>query len=130
MTARTPRPPRIGALLGRALAETAARPPGERALVDQNAEVLRARLARAGVPVTPGAVAAFAAGVAELAYQAERASGARGAAASLLHAAAQLAAPAACPGCVAALDRALAGPEANPPAGPDGELGPRGGEVR
>jgi len=132
VTARTPRPPRIGALLGRARAETAARPPGERALVDQNAEVLRARLARAGVPATPAAVAAFAAGVAELAYQAERASGARGAAASLLHAAAQLAAPSACPGCVTDLDRALAGPGSDQPAvpGPGGELGPRGGAAR
>ena len=128
----TARQPGIGQVLGRARAETAGRPPGERALVDQNTEVLRARLARAGVPVTPAAVAAFAAGVAELDFQAARASGTRGAAASLLHAAAQLAAPSACPGCVADLDRALAGPGGDQPAvpGPDGELGPRGGAAR
>ena len=126
----TARQPGIGQVLDRVLAELAARPPGERALVDQNTEVLRARLARAGVPATPAANAATAAGVVELDFQAERTSGVRGAAASLLHAAAQLAASAACPGCVAALDRALAGPEVNPPAGPGGELGPRGGAVR
>ncbi len=119
----TARQPGIEAVLGRALAQLAARPPGARAVVDQNTEVLRARLARAGVPVTPAAVAAFAAGVAELDFQA---------AASLLHAAAQLAAPSASPGCVTDLDRALAGPGSDQPAvpGPGGELGPRGGAAR
>jgi hypothetical protein len=132
VTAGPPRQPRIGAVLDRALAELAARPPAERALIDQNTEVLRARLAGAGIPVTPGTVAAFAAGVTELAFQAERTSGLRGAAASLLHAAAQLAVPAVCPACVTDLDRALTGPGGDPPAspGPDGELGPGGGGSR
>ncbi len=126
MIPRTPRPPSIGHVLDRARAELAARPPGQRALVDQNTEVLRTRLARAGVPLTPAAVAVFAAGVAELGFQAARTFGIRGAAASLLHAAAQLAAPAACPGCVAALDRTLT----DAAAGPDAPPGPQGGGVR
>ncbi len=128
MTAPTPRSPGIAAVLDRALAQIATRPPGERALVDQNTEVLRTRLARVGIPVTPGAVAAFAAGVTELASRAERASGVRGAAASLLHAAAQLAAPAACPACVATLDHALAHPD--PSTGPGWQDGQRGGGAR
>jgi hypothetical protein len=124
--------PTAAEALGRALAQLVARPPAERALIDQNTEVLRARLAGAGLPVTPEAVAAFAAGVTELAFQAAHTSGMRGAAASLLHAAAQLAAPAVCPGCVADPDRALTGPAGDPPAGPgpDGELGSRGGGAR
>jgi hypothetical protein len=117
--------PTITTLLGRALVEIATRPPAQRALVDQNSEVLRARLARAELAVTPATVAAFAAGVAELEFQAARASGVRAAAASLLHAAAQLAAPSACPGCVAALDHALADA-----ASPDGPPGPGGGGAR
>ncbi len=128
MTARPPGRPGIAGVLDQALAQVAARAPGERALVDQNTEVLRTRLARAGIPVTPGTVAAFAAGVAELASRAERASGVRGAAASLLHAAAQLAAPAACPACVAALDHALT--DAGPPTSPGEPTGPRGGGAR
>jgi hypothetical protein len=116
--------PGIGPVLERALAELASRPPAQRALVDQNSEVLRARLARAGLAVTPATLAAFAAGVAELEFQATRASGVGGAAASLLHAAAQLAVPPVCPGCVADLDRALADPQ----AGPGGQR-PRGGGV-
>jgi hypothetical protein len=119
--------PGIGRVLGRALAELATCPPAQRALVDQNSEVLRARLARAGVPVTPATLAAFVAGVAELAFQAAHASGVGGAAASLLHAAAQLAVPPVCPGCVADLDRALA--DAGP-ARPDARPGPQGGAVR
>jgi hypothetical protein len=112
--------PTITALLGRALAQIATRPPGQRAVIDQNTAILRTRLAGAGLAVTPATVAAFAAGVAELEFQAARTSGVRAAAASLLHAAAQLAAPSACPGCVAALDHALAAPRGDPP-------GPRGG---
>jgi len=119
----TARQPTAAEALGRALAQVAARPPAERALIDQNTEVLRARLTGAGIPVTPGAVVAFAAGVTELAYQAERTSGVGGAAVSLLHAAAQLAQPTACPGCVADLDRALTGPD------PGAEPSPRGGGV-
>jgi hypothetical protein len=118
--------PTITALLGRALAQIATRPPAQRALIDQNTAILRTRLAGAGLAVTPATVAAFAAGVAELEFQAARASGVRAAAASLLHAAAQLAAPSVCPGCVAALDHALADP-ADPPAGADGPPGSRGG---
>jgi hypothetical protein len=112
--------PTITALLGRALVEIARRPPAQRALIDQNTTTLRTRLAGAGLAVTPATVAAFAAGVAELEFQAAHASGVRAAAASLLHAAAQLAAPSVCPGCVAALDHALADPHGDPP-------GPRGG---
>jgi hypothetical protein len=119
--------PGIGPLLGRALAELAGRPPAQRALIDQNSEVLRARLARAGVPLTPATLAAFAAGVVELEFQAARASGVGGAAASLLHAAAQLAVPPVCPGCVADLDRA---PADAGPARPDARPGPAGGGVR
>jgi hypothetical protein len=118
--------PTITALLGRALAEVAARPPAQRALIDQNTATLRARLAGVGLAVTPATVAAFVAGVAELEFQAARASGVRAAAASLLHAAAQLAAPLVCPGCVAALDHALAD-SADPPAGADRPPGSRGG---
>jgi hypothetical protein len=118
--------PGIGPVLARALAELASRPPAQRALVDQNSEVLRARLARAGLPLTPATLAAFAAGVAELEFQAARASGIQGAAASLLHAAAQLAAPPVCPGCVAELDQALT----NPPAGPGAQHGPGGQRPR
>jgi hypothetical protein len=110
--------PPITALLGQALVEIATRPPGQRAVIDQNTATLRTRLAGAGLAVTPATVAAFAAGVAELEFQAARASGVRAAAASLLHAAAQLAVPSVCPGCVAALDHALADP-ARPP-GPQG----------
>jgi len=124
----TPRQPTAAQALGRALAQVAARPPAERALIDQNTEVLRERLAGAGIPLTPGAVAAFAAGVTELAFQAERTSGVGGAAVSLLHAAAQLAAPAVCPGCVAELDRALTG--GDPPGDPDAGSGWRGGGAR
>jgi hypothetical protein len=126
----TARQPTAAEALGRALAQLAARPPAERALIDQNTEVLRERLAGAGLPVTPGAVVAFAAGVTELVFQAAHTSGVHGAAASLLHAAAQLAAPAACPGCVADLDHALTGPDAAPPAGPGARPGPRGGGAR
>jgi hypothetical protein len=127
--------PAIGRVLARALAELASRPPAQRALVDQNSEVLRVRLARAGVPVTPATLAAFAAGVVELEFQAARASGVQGAAASLLHAAAQLAAPPVCPGCVGELARALADPQAGPPTGPGAQPGsggrrPRGGGAR
>jgi hypothetical protein len=122
--------PTITALLGRALAEIATRPPAQRALIDQNTATLRTRLAEAGLAVTPATVAAFAAGVAELEFQAARASGVQGAAASLLHAAAQLAAPSVCPGCVAALDHALAGPDADPPGGPGVRPGPPGGGAR
>jgi hypothetical protein len=118
--------PPITVLLGRALVEIATRPPGQRALIDQNTATLRARLAGAGLAVTPATVAAFAAGVAELEFQAARASGVSAAAASLLHAAAQLAAPAVCPGCVAALDHALTDP-ADPPADPAGPPRSRGG---
>ena len=71
-------------------------------------------------------MAAFAAGVSELAFQAAHTSGVHGAAASLLHAAAQLAQPAVCPGCVAALDRTLT----DAAAGPDAPPGPQGGGVR
>jgi len=124
----SPRQPTAAALLGRALAQLTARPPAERALIDQNTEVLRARLTGAGIPVTPEAVAAFAAGVSELAFQAEWTSGVGGAAASLLHAAAQLTAPSACPGCVADLDRALT--DGDPPAGPGAHPEPRGGGAR
>jgi hypothetical protein len=121
--------PAIAALLGRALAQIASRPPAQRALIDQNTATLRTRLAGAGLAVTPATVAAFAAGVAELEFQAARASGVRAAAASLLHAAAQLATPSVCPGCVAALDHALTGP-ASPPAGPGGQPNPPGGGAR
>jgi hypothetical protein len=124
----TGRQPTAAEALGRALAQLTARPPAERALIDQNTEVLRERLAGAGIPVTPRAVVAFAAGVTELAFQAEQTSGVRDAAASLLHAAAQLAAPAVCPGCVADLDRALTG--GDPPAGPGAQPGPWGGGAR
>jgi hypothetical protein len=113
----------ITALLGRALVEIATRPPGQRALIDQNTATLRTRLAGAGLAVTPATVAAFAAGVAELEVQAARPSGVRAAAASLLHAAAQLAAPSVCPGCVAALDHALTNPHGDPP-GPGGGAAP------
>jgi hypothetical protein len=126
----TGRQPTITAVLGRALAQIATRPPAQRALVDQNTATLRARLAGAGLAVTPATVAAFAAGVAELEFQAARASGVRAAAASLLHAAAQLATPTACPGCVAELDRALADTQAGPPTGPDGQPGPGGQRPR
>jgi hypothetical protein len=117
--------PTITALLGRALAQIATRPPGQRAVIDQNTATLRTRLALVGLAVTPATVTAFAAGVAELEFQAARTSGVRAAAASLLHAAAQLAAPLACPGCVADLDRALADA-----AGPGGQPNPPGGAAR
>jgi hypothetical protein len=126
----TAHPPTITALLGQALAEIATRPPAQRALIDQNTATLRARLDRAGLAVTPATVAAFAAGVAELEFQAARTSGVRAAAASLLHAAAQLTAPAVCPGCVAALDHALAGAGADPSGGPGSRPGPQGGGAR
>jgi hypothetical protein len=118
--------PGIGPVLARALAELAGRPPAQRALVDQNSEVLRARLARVGLAVTPATLAAFAAGVAELEFQAARASGIRGAAANLLHAAAQLAAPLVCPGCVGELARALTDPQAGSRPRPDTQPGPGG----
>jgi hypothetical protein len=123
-------PPGLGPVLGRALAELAGRPPGQRALVDQNSEVLRARLTRVGLAVTPATLAAFAAGVVELEFQAARASGVRGAAASLLHAAAQLATRPACPDCVADLARALADVGAGRPQRPDARPGPQGGAAR
>jgi hypothetical protein len=130
VVAVTARQPGIGPVLERALAELAGRPPAQRALVDQNSEVLRARLTRTGVPVTPATLAAFAAGVAELEFQAAHTSGIRGAAASLLHAAAQLATPPACPGCVTDLARALADAGAAWPPRPGTRPGPQGGAGR
>jgi hypothetical protein len=102
-------------LLAEALDRIRMLPPGRRALVDQHTAILRARLTRAGLLVTPLTVAGFLAGFTELDYQAARTSGVRAAAVSLRHAAAQLLLPGVCPGCVADLDRALAASDATSP---------------
>jgi hypothetical protein len=69
----------VAELLDGALAQVTTHPAGQRALIDQHPATLRARLAGTGLPVDPGTVAAFAAGVAELDDQAARASGVVGA---------------------------------------------------
>jgi hypothetical protein len=121
----------VATLLTEALDRVGGFPPGRRAPVDQNTAILRARLARAGLPITPLTVAAFLAGVAELHYKAAHTTRVRSAAVSLRPAAAQLLLPGACPGCVADLDHALTTPRPNLPGAWDVEgRSPRGGGIR
>jgi hypothetical protein len=104
------RPPLAG-LLALARVQTAALSPDRRAMVDQNSEYLRHRLATLGLPPDPGLLAAFALGAAEVDRHARRLGEPAGEVApTLVRAAAQLAAPLADPGQVAALEHALATP--------------------
>jgi hypothetical protein len=104
------RPPLAG-VLALARVQTAVLPPDRRAMVDQNSEYLRHRLATLGLPPDADLLAAFALGAAEVDRQARRLGEPVGAvAATLVRAAAQLAAPLADPGRVAALEHALTTP--------------------
>jgi hypothetical protein len=104
------RPPLAG-MLALARVQTAALPPDRRAMVDQNSEHLRHRLATLGLPLDADLLAAFALGAAEVDRQARRLGEPAGeVAAALVRAAAQLAAPLADPGQVAALEHALTTP--------------------
>jgi hypothetical protein len=106
------RPPLAG-VLGLARVHTAVLPPDRRAMVDQNSEYLRYRLASLCLPLDPDLLAAFALGAAEVDRQVARLGEPVGAVApALVRAAAQLAAPLADPGRVAALEHALALPGA------------------
>jgi hypothetical protein len=112
------RPPLAG-MLALARVQTAILPPDRRAMVDQNSEYLRHRLATLGLPLDPGLLAAFAVGAAEVDRQARRLGESAGeVAATLVRAAAQLAVPLADPGQVAALEHALALPGAEGGAAP------------
>ncbi len=99
-------------LLGRARADTAALPPGCRAVVDQNAAYLGRRLADLGLPADADALAAYALGASEAAWHAHQTGNPVATVArDLVRSAAHLAAPLADPGQVAALEHALSGPE-------------------
>jgi hypothetical protein len=104
--------PPVAWLLNPARAEVAALPPGSRAVVDQNAAYLRHRLAVLGLPADADALAAFALGAVEVAVHAHQTGNpAATVARDLVRSAAQLAAPLADPGRVAALQHALSEPE-------------------
>jgi hypothetical protein len=98
----------LAGVLALARVQTAVLPPDRRAMVDQNSEHLRSRLAMLGLPLAPDLLAAFALGAAEVDWQARRLGAPVGEVApTLVRAAAQLAAPLADPGRVAALEHAL-----------------------
>jgi hypothetical protein len=104
------RPPLAG-VLALARVQTAVLPPDRRAMVDQNSEHLRHRLATLGLPLDPDLLAAFALGAAEVDRQARRLGEPAGeVAAALVRAAAQLAGLLADPEQVAALEHALTTP--------------------
>jgi hypothetical protein len=104
------RPPLAG-VLALARVQTAVLPPDRRAMVDQNSEYLRHRLAALGLPLDPDLLAAFALGAAEVDRQARRlGEPISEVAATLVRAAARLAAPLADPGRVAALEHVLTTP--------------------
>jgi hypothetical protein len=104
------RPPLAG-VLALARVQTAVLPPDQRAMVDQNSEYLRHRLATLGLPPDPDLLVAFALGVAEVDRQARRLGEPAGeVAAALVRAAAQLAGPLADPEQVAALEHAVITP--------------------
>jgi hypothetical protein len=101
------RPPLAG-VLALARVQTAILPPSSRAMVDQNSEYLRHRLATLGLPLDADLLAAFALGAAEVDRQARGLGEPAGeVAAALVRAAAQLAGPLADPEQVAALEHAL-----------------------
>jgi hypothetical protein len=107
--------PGVVELLESARAHLATLPPDRRAVIDQNAEMLRRRLPALGLPLDPTLLAAFLLGAAEVDHHTSRSGQpADQVAYCLTHAAAQLAAPLADADQVAGLEAALARP--NPEA--------------